>query len=173
MLTKEEREAIAKTAESLSDCTLYYSEIYKCLYGEYPRNNMPNMEYDKAIIDRIVDLCNTSNMLELPRDKYGEVIHISDEVCDEYDRVAEVTRIEFVDNGNIFIYAYDHETNTTITHFPNHLTHKATPTIEENIKEFNEAVKTTAKFVERLMNECVEAMKKLAEVFNRVGGSDD
>lgn len=128
MLTKQEREAIAKTAESLSDCTLYYSEIYKCLYGEYPRNDMPNMEYDKAIIDRIVDLCNTSNMLELPRDKDGEVIRIGDTVYDSdgdeykvtgYKTLFEDTNI-FLSNGSEPVYA------TVLAHY---VTHKQPVTI--------------------------------------------
>lgn len=169
MLTKEERAAIAKTAESLSDYTLYYSEIYKCLYGEYPRNDMPNMEYDKAIIDRIVDLCNTSNMLELPRDKDGEIIHIHDVVYDNAGMEWEVREFRFPFDGACIFARTD---NDYSTFRPDELTHKVT-TIEENIEEFNKAVKATAQYVEASMNECVEAMKKLAEVFNRLGDSDE
>ena len=169
MLTKQERAAIAKTAESLSDYSLYYSEIYKCLYGEYPRNDMPNTEYDKAVRDRIVDLCNTSNMIELPLDKDGEVIHIDDVVYDNSGMEWEVSEFRFPFDGNC-IYARSDDDYATFR--PGELTHKAT-TIEENIEEFNKAVKATAQYVEKSMNACVDAMKKLAEVFNRLGDSDD
>ena len=126
MLTKEERAAIAKTAESLSDYTLYYSEIYKCLYGEYPRNDMPNMEYDKAIIDRIVDLCNTSNMLELPRDKDGEIIHIHDVVYDNTGMEWEVREFRFPFDGACI---YARTDNDYSTFRPDELTHKRPVTI--------------------------------------------
>lgn len=173
MLTKEEREAIAERVVSFNGDTLRYVDFYKCLLGEYPQDSSSSFEDDKAILDRILALCDTSNMVELPRDKDGEVIHIGDEVCDEFNSVGDVTRIEFVGNGNIFVHAYDSVANTTITHSPNRLTHKATTTITENVEAFNEAVKATAQYVEKSMNKCVEAMKKLAEVFNSLGDSDD
>lgn len=165
MLTKEERKEIANTATSLSDYTLYYSEIYKCLYGEYPRNDMPNTEYDKAIIARIIDLCDTSNMIELPLDKNGEVIRIHDVVYDNTGMEWEVREFRFPFDGACI---YARTDNDYSTFRPDELTHKAT-----TIEEFNKAVKVTAQYVEASMNKCVEAMKKLAEVFNRVGDSDD
>lgn len=129
MLTKEERKEIAKTAESLSDCTLYYSEIYKCLYGEYQRNDMPNMEYDKAILDRLIELCDTSNMIELPLDKDGEVIRIGDMV----DNVAEgkiyrVKGYEFKVDGCLILLASDRSHIWTYSR-PNVLAHKKPVTI--------------------------------------------
>lgn len=80
MLTKEEREEIAERAASFNKSDLRYTDIYKCLLGEYPQGNTSIEEDDKAILDRLNDLCDTSNMLELPRDKDGEVIHAGDTV---------------------------------------------------------------------------------------------
>ena len=59
------------------------------------------------------------------------------------------------------------------TYRPGELTHKATPTVTENIEAFNEVVNANIQCIVTSMDKCVEAMKKLAEVFNRLGDSDD
>ncbi len=171
MLTKEERATIAERLKDIKFLT--DNELYKAVTGKCVSVLMTYSEDVEAMVKVVLDLCDTSNMVELPRDKDGEVIHIGDEVCDEFNSVGEVTRIEFVGNGNIFVHAYDSVANTTITHSPNRLTHKETATLAENVEAFNEAVKVTAQYVEKSMNECVEAMKKLAEVFNRLGDNND
>ena len=140
MLTKQEREVIAKTAESLSDCTLYYSEIYKCLYGEYPRNDMPNMEYDKAIIDRIVDLCDTSNMIELPLDKDGEVIRVGDVVYDEFNDKAVVKSIKYARDENVRVFALNSLTDIVVTYSPNCLTHRYISKAEQLAESITSAI---------------------------------
>ena len=80
MLTKEERTAIAERVLSFNEEYLCYADIYECLFGERPRYSALSEEYDKAIKSRIVDLCDTSNMIELPLDKDGEVIQVGDTV---------------------------------------------------------------------------------------------
>jgi len=80
MLTKEERAAIAERVLSFNEEYLCYADIYECLFGERPRYSALSEEYDKAIKSRILDLCDTSNMIELPLDKDGEVIKVGDTV---------------------------------------------------------------------------------------------
>ncbi len=80
MLTKEERAAIAKRAASFNEDYLCYADIYECLFGERPRDSALSEEFDKAITSRLIDLCDTSNMIGLPRDKDGKVICPGDTV---------------------------------------------------------------------------------------------
>ena len=82
MLTKQERAAIAERAVSYNVDNLRYTDIYACLFGKYPTGSFSVDQLDKAMIDRIIDLCDTSNMLELPVDKDGEVIRPGDTVYD-------------------------------------------------------------------------------------------
>lgn len=80
MLTKQDREKIAERVLSFNEDYLCYADIYECLFGERPRYSALSEEYDKAIRDQLIDLCDTSNMVELPLDKDGEVIRVGDTV---------------------------------------------------------------------------------------------
>lgn len=77
MLTKQEREATIERIKSYGDSDLPF---YKLLFGSRAPYAMQYTEYLKALKDRIIDLCDTSNMIELPRDKDGEVIQVGDTV---------------------------------------------------------------------------------------------
>lgn len=172
MLTKKERAAIAERAASFNGDSLHYTDIYRCLFGEDVTSDTTIKEDDKNILDRLIDLCDTSNMLELPLDKNGEVIHVGDMVYNEAGDRLEVLGIEYSYCDRVYVNAFYVGTQDKDVFFPNELTHKAT-TIEENIEEFNKAIKVTAQYVEASMNKCVEAMKKLAEVFSSLGDNDD
>lgn len=164
MLTRQERQEIAERAKACKkEEELNWDQFSYVLLGVSRWRN------DEELLDRIVDLCDTSNMIELPRDKDGEVIRIHGVVYDNTGMEWEVREFRFPFDGAC-IYARTDDDYSTFR--PDELTHKAT-TIEENIEEFNKAVKVTAQYVEASMNKCVEAMKKLAEVFNRLGDSDD
>lgn len=164
MLTRQERQEIAERAKACKkEEELNWDQYSYVLLGVSRWRN------DEELLDRIVDLCDTSNMIELPRDKDGEVIRIHDVVYDNTGMEWEVREFRFPFDGAC-IYARIDDDYSTFR--PDELTHKVT-TIEENIEEFNKAVKVIAQYVEASMNKCVEAMKKLAEVFNRLGDSDD
>lgn len=78
MLTKEEREEIAKRFKS---CTkVDFSDIYRGLFGIPTPKETTIGEDDKATLNRLIELCDTSDMVELPRDKDGKVIHIGDTI---------------------------------------------------------------------------------------------
>lgn len=79
MLTKEERAAIAERA---NECVEVCGSLYEVLLGHRSACNTTYEEDMKKLLARIVDLCDTSNMLELPVDKDGEVIRIGDTVYD-------------------------------------------------------------------------------------------
>ena len=164
MLTRQERQEIAERAKACKkEEELNWDQYSYVLLGVSRWRN------DEELLDRIVDLCDTSNMIELTRDKDGEVIRIHDVVYDNTGMEWEVREFRFPFDGAC-IYARTDDDYSTFR--PDELTHKAT-TIEENIEEFNKAVKVTAQYVEASMNKCVEAMKKLAEVFNSLGENDD
>ena len=126
MLTKEERKEIAERLRST-----YYitnSTLFKALTGEEELIENDRVK-ELCVIGRVIfDLCDTSNMLELPVDKDGEVIRIGDTVYDSdgdeykvtgYKTLFEDTNI-FLSNGSEPVYA------TVSAHY---VTHKQLVTI--------------------------------------------
>lgn len=79
MLTKKEREAIAERAKKF---TYRYSSIYEVLLGHTASDNTTAEDDYKVMTARIIDLCDMSNMLELPVDRDGEVIQVGDTLYD-------------------------------------------------------------------------------------------
>lgn len=79
MLTKQERAAIAERANRAK-----YSmdSIFEILHGYSSPEYMSLKDDFIAMVTRVLDLCDTSNMVELPVDKDGEVIRIGDTVYD-------------------------------------------------------------------------------------------
>lgn len=125
MLTKEERAAIAERANR----TKYNMDsIFEILHGYSSPEYMSLKDDFIAMVTRVLDLCDTSNMVELPVDKDGEVIHIGDTVYDSdgdeykvtgYKTLFEDTNI-FLSNGSEPVYA------TVLAHY---VTHKQLVTI--------------------------------------------
>lgn len=171
MLTKEERAAIAERLKSTEYIT--NSTLFKALTGEEKLSETSHVKSLCIICSVILGLCDTSNMIELPLDKDGEVIQVGDTMYNEAGDRLEVLGIEYSYCDRVYVNACYVGRQDKDVFFPNELTHKVTTTITENIEAFNETVKVTAQYVEASMNECVEAMKKLAEVFNRVVDSDE
>lgn len=96
MLTKEERKAIAERLNYSND-TDYYS-FYKAVTGHSTTTKI-TLDEDVAELEKIIaDLCDTSNMIELPLDKDGEVIHIGDMLFDNDGAKITVLSIRF--NGS-------------------------------------------------------------------------
>ena len=135
MLTKEEREKIAERVSSFNEDYLCYADIYECLFGERPRYSALLKEYDKAIKSRILDLCDTSNMIELPLDKDGEVIKVGDTVYVDDDVKYKVVGYMMRGNGTEVILAVGAE--PVYTKEPaNNITHKKPVTIESLVERF-------------------------------------
>ena len=80
VLTKQERAAIAERLNKCNDVCVY--DLYKAVFGKEAQDITPYREDVDTILRRLIDLCDTSNMLELPVDKDGEVIRIGDTVYD-------------------------------------------------------------------------------------------
>lgn len=119
MLTKEERAAIAERldrCEGLGD--LYYAVIGE----ELPTVTSYEQNID-AIFTRLSDLCDTSNMVELPLDKDGEVIHVGDTVANGADgQICRVRGYEFkLDDCSVLLtsdrsHIWTYSRPDTITH---------------------------------------------------------
>ena len=76
MLTKKERETIAERLRNCNEADYY--DFYEAVTGEETAKCIPLDKDVDNIANVILDLCDTSNMIELPLDKDGEVIHIGD-----------------------------------------------------------------------------------------------
>lgn len=127
MLTKEERKAIAERISEEFDFT-ENDEVYEALIGgEIPDNTTWGTDC-KVVRNRLIELCDTSNMVELPLDKDGEVIHIGDTVFDNYDNEWRVNDIDFKSNGVLIDVFLDGEWTKFI---PSQLTHKQPATIQD------------------------------------------
>lgn len=165
MLTKEEREEIA---ERLRECDkAFISRIYECLYGRTAPKDTTLIEDDKAIVARLIDLCDTSNMVELPVDKDGEVIRIGDTVYDSdgdeykvtgYKTLFEDTNIT-LSNGSEVAYTEK---------YPHNLIHKQPVTIESLVARIKRVMDDDSTIVWAYdeLDDIVDQLKKL-------GDSDD
>lgn len=126
MLTKEERKAIADRLNYSND-TDYYS-FYKAVTGHSTTTKI-SLDEDVAELEKIIaDLCDTSNMIELPLDKDGEVIHIGDTVFDDYNGEWVVNGIVFKSNGVLIDTFFDGDCTKLL---PYELTHKQPATIQQ------------------------------------------
>ncbi|WP_311409259.1 hypothetical protein [Lancefieldella parvula] len=76
MLTKQERAAIAARLRNIDKSS--YDDFYKAVTCSATKLNIPFSKDAHELLRVILDLCDTSNMVELPRDKDGEVIHVGD-----------------------------------------------------------------------------------------------
>ena len=130
MLTKQERAAIAERLKNT-----YYitnSTLFKALTGEEELIEDDQVK-ELCVIARVIfDLCDTSNMLELPVDKDGEVIHIGDTVY-ACDKEWKVSCVKYSDDSSI-ISVYSDKGCTEYR--PDELTHKKLGTIESLVERF-------------------------------------
>lgn len=127
MLTKEERAAIAERA---NECVAVCGSLYEVLLGHRSACNTTYEEDMKKLLARIIDLCDTSNMVELPLDKDGEVIRVGDTVCSKYGKETKVTRVELAGSDWLI------DTDAQYPFFPQELTHKKPVTIESLVERF-------------------------------------
>jgi hypothetical protein len=119
MLTKEERNAIA---ERLNKCEGLGDLYYAVIGEELPTVTSYEQDID-AIFTRLSDLCDTSNMVELPIDKDGEVIRVDDNVYDIDGTELAVESLRYcTEYGCVVICRTSND--TLCTYSGNELTHK-------------------------------------------------
>lgn len=128
MLTKEERKAIADRLNYSND-TDYYS-FYKAVTGHSTTTKI-TLDEDVAELEKIIaDLCDTSNMIELPLDKDGEVIRVGDVVYGEDDLRHEVYQIVFDGDVKWLVLVRDGELSVGTYSSPISFTHKQPVTVK-------------------------------------------
>lgn len=119
MLTKKERAAIAERLKSTEYITS--STLFKALTGEEKLSETSHVKSLCIICSVILNLCDTSNMVELPVDKDGEVIHIGDTVYDDDNLKYEV--VGYMSTDQNIILKVDGKT-ANILAYAETLTHK-------------------------------------------------
>lgn len=166
MLTKEERAAIAERLKSTEYITS--STLFKALTGEEKLSETSHVKSLCIICSVILGLCDTSNMIELPIDKDGEVIKVGDTVYVDDDVKYKVVGYMMRGNGTEVILAAG--AKPLYTKEPaNNITHKKPVTIASLVKELTDIVAAdygTPMVVKRKISEIADQLEKL-------GGSDD
>lgn len=103
MLTKKERETIAERLRNCNEADYY--DFYEAVTGEKTAKCIPLDKDVDNIANVILDLCDTSNMIELPLDKDGQVIHIGDTLFDNDGAKITVFSIRFNESRNNVVIA--------------------------------------------------------------------
>jgi hypothetical protein len=166
MLTKEERAAIAERLKSTEYITS--STLFKALTGEEKLSETSHVKSLCIICSVILGLCDTSNMIELPLDKDGEVIKVGDTVYVDDDVKYKVVGYMMRGNGTEVILAAGAE--PVYTKEPaNNITHKKPVTIASLVKELTDIVAAdygTPMVVKRKISDIADQLESL-------GNSDD
>ena len=122
MLSKEERKAIAERIGKEFDYT-ENDEVYEALIGEEIPDGT-DWETDRKVVrDCLIELCDTSNMVELPLDKDGEVIHLGDMLFDNDGAKITVLGIRFNGSRNNVVITCE-GSDFACTYSADNLTHK-------------------------------------------------
>ena len=163
MLTKEERAAIAERANRAK-----YSmdSIFEILHGYSSPEYMSLKDDFIAMVTRVLDLCDTSNMVELPVDKDGEVIHIGDTV---YAGEREFTVDGFIFNDSNVIVRAIH-TKLSVLNFckPGELTHKKPGAIESLVSEIRHVINRG-----EMTSWSMSKLFDISDQLEKLGDSDD
>ena len=163
MLTKEERAAIAERLKSTEYITS--STLFKALTGEEKLNETSHVKSLCIICSVILELCDMSNMLELPLDKDGEVIRAGDTVYVDDDVKYKVVGYMMRGNGTEVILAAGAE--PVYTKEPaNNITHKKPVTIASLVKELTDIVAAdygTPMVVKRKISEIADQLESLGD----------
>lgn len=118
----------------------------------------------KKLLARIVDLCDTSNMVELPLDKDGEVICIGDTVYDNNGEEYKVTGYKTLFENTNIILSNGSEVAYT-EKYPHNLIHKQPVIIEllvARIKRVMDDDSTTVWAYDEL-DDIAEQLEKLGD----------
>lgn len=135
MISRKEYAAIIERAtESLKKG----GSIYEILFGHTAPENTTTECDNVTIINRLINLCDTSNMIELPLDRDGEVIKAGDTLY--YNRSVYKAK-KIIHNGNDWeIQFFDERLCISIYANPDDLTHKKPVTIKSLVKELTDIV---------------------------------
>ena len=138
MLTKEERKAIAERIGKTFDFT-EDDDVYEVLIGEEMPENTSWETDCKVVRDRLIELCDTSSMIELPLDKDGEVIHIGDTLFDNDGAKVTVCSIRFNNSKNNVVITCE-GSDFVCTYSADNLTRKNPVSVQSISKRMQEVI---------------------------------
>ena len=170
MLTKSDREEIAeKCKERIRESHIIdyadYGDIYKGVIGMTPPRDTEEQEDIRVVLARIIYLCDTSNMVELPVDKDGEVIRIGDTVYKGYDKYIVTGYVTLSDCTRVTLSEGKYTFDEAIE--PYYLTHKApvtTQLLAQRIRDVLDDENThTVKFAYVELNHIADILESLAD----------
>ena len=165
MLTKEERAAIAERIKSIGyvdEKTFYESIVGKCV-----PSTTSYSEDLKTIFRVVFDLCDTSNMIELPVDKDGEVIHTGDVVYTSDGEEHKMAGYIMRKNTTEIILSVNSD-GTYITTSANKLTHKKPETIASLVSKIRHLLTT-----EDIGDELSDKIWELTDLVEISGDNND
>lgn len=169
MLTKEEREEIAERFRNYdkAEYVTLYSGMYDGLLGEHVPKETTVKKDRMELAARILDLCDTSNMIELPRDKDGEVIQVGDTVYIGDGIKYEVAGYMMRGNGTEVILVAGAE--PVYTKKPaNDITHKKPETIASLVSKIRHLLTT-----EDISDELSDKIWELTDLVEMSGDNND
>lgn len=134
MLTKQERAEIAERFNKYEEASI--QSIYMCLFDTPIKSRYSSQENRVAIRNSLIDLCDTSNMMELPVDRDGEYIRIGDTVYDEEATEYKAVGYSTHSAGTNIIVEYGKNFGFRTQIFSDELSHKKPVTIESLVERF-------------------------------------
>lgn len=166
MLTKKERAAIAERLKSTEYITS--STLFKALTGEEKLSETSHVKSLCIICSVILGLCDTSNMLELPRDKDGEIIQVGNTVYIGDGIKYEVAGYMMRGNSTEVILAAGAE--PVYTKEPaNNITHKKPVTIASLVEQIRDVVGNE----DDMPLFAVKKLSRIADQLEKLSDSDD
>ena len=169
MLTKQEREEIAERFKNYdkAEYVTLYSGMYGGLLGE-PVPKETTVKKDRMeLADRIIELCDTSNMIELPIDKDGEVIKVGDTVYVDDDVKYKVVGYMMRGNGTEVILTTGTESVYT-KESADDITHKKPVTIASLVSKIRNLLTT-----EDISDELSDKIWELTDLVEMSGDNND
>lgn len=164
MLTKEERSAIAeriKSVDYVDEKTFYESIVGKCV-----PSTTSYIEDLKTIFRVVLDLCDTSNMIELPLDKDGIPFKRGDTVYESDGTEHIVDGYAFSRANAKIVSVVDLINNARVLFEADEITHKKPVTIASLAKELADIVASdygTPMVVKHKISEIADQLEKLGD----------
>ena len=166
MLTKEERAAIAARLISYDGGILTWTNLYECLLDAPITGDVSLEEDSKYVLDRLIDLCDTSNMVELPVDKDGEVIHIGDVVYDDKGREWQANSLTVYDDAVTVEVRSDYVRTVYRSDMLSHKQPAKTSALSKQIRDVISSAFTMPDFA-------AKRLSRIADQLESLGDSDD
>lgn len=166
MLTRQERKEIAERLSSVTE--LGDRAFYEAITGEQRPDTTSYEEDLKAMFNAVINLCDTSNMIELPVDKDGIPFKRGDTVYESDGTEHIVDGYAFSRANAKIVSVVDLINNTRILFETDELTHKRPVTIasvRKQLKHVLDKGEMTSWSMAKLFD--------IAEQLESLGDSDD